>query len=240
MWQGLYQELKDRNFMVIAIALDSCGADAVRQWIRATEPTPPPMLELMGWGERERAAASAPTYPCLIDEKHVVAELYNIVNVPMAVWIDERGHIVRPAESAGACDAFRKLNLADFSIPPDAAAQAKAARTSYFDAIRDWVINGGKSAYALPDNEARGRVAGLSEQDARANTLFRLGQYLFAQGHREDALKYLGEARRLRPDSWAIARQSWEIEEAGKASGPDFWAAVQALGDRPYYPPAKL
>ena len=226
--------------MVIAIALDSCGADAVRQWIRATEPPPPPMLELMGWGERERAAASAPTYPCLIDEKHVVAELYNIVNVPMAVWIDERGHIVRPAESAGACDAFRKLNLADFSIPPDAAAQAKAARTSYFDAIRDWVINGGKSAYALPDNEARGRVAGLSEQDARANTLFRLGQYLFAQGHREDALQYLGEARRLRPDSWAIARQSWEIEEAGKASGPDFWTAVQALGDRPYYPPAKL
>jgi hypothetical protein len=26
----------------------------------------------------------------------------------------------------------------------------------------------------------------------------------------------------------------------GKASGPDFWKRVQALGERPYYPPPKL
>jgi hypothetical protein len=26
-----------------------------------------------------------------------------------------------------------------------------------------------------------------------------------------------------------------ELEEVGKASGPEFWAAVDALGERPYY-----
>lgn len=240
MWQGLYEELKDRNFVVIAIALDSCGADAVRQWVHPSEATPPPMLELMGWGEAERVCAGLPTYPCLVDEKHTVAELYNIVNVPMAVWIDEDGRIVRPAESAGASDAFRKLNPADFSIPPDAAAQAKHARTSYFDAIRDWVAKGDRSAYALSEDQARERVAGVGEREASAGTLFRLGQYLFSRGHRDVAIGYLAEARRLWPESWAIARQSWEMEETGKGSGPEFWAAVQALGDRPYYPPAKL
>ena len=31
-----------------------------------------------------------------------------------------------------------------------------------------------------------------------------------------------------------------DLDEGGKASGPDFWKRVQALGDKPYYPPPKL
>ena len=85
MWQGLYEELKDRRFVVLAVALDSGGAASAGQWILAAKPT----------------------YPCLIDERHVVAELYGMGNVPSAVWIDEAGQIVRPTEAAGASDAFR-------------------------------------------------------------------------------------------------------------------------------------
>ena len=48
-----------------------------------------------------------PTYPCLIDRDHHVADLYNLVNVPQAVWIDEHGRIVRPPETAGSTDGFR-------------------------------------------------------------------------------------------------------------------------------------
>ena len=36
----------------------------------------------------------------LVDEKHTVATLYGMVNVPTGVWIDERGKIVRPNEVA--------------------------------------------------------------------------------------------------------------------------------------------
>ena len=35
-------------------------------------------------------------------------------------------------------------------------------------------------------------------------------------------------------------RQAADLEEVGKASGPDFWKRVKELGDRPYYPPPKL
>ena len=33
-----------------------------------------------------------PTYPVLIDQQHVLSDLYNMVNVPQAVWIDEQWH----------------------------------------------------------------------------------------------------------------------------------------------------
>ena len=59
-WQALYEELHDRNFVVITIAMDTGGADVARQWI---EP-------------------ARPTHPSLIDTAHVVAELYDWVNVP--------------------------------------------------------------------------------------------------------------------------------------------------------------
>ena len=41
-----------------------------------------------------------PAHPSLIDSAHVTDELFGFVNVPNAVWIDESGTIVRPAEAA--------------------------------------------------------------------------------------------------------------------------------------------
>jgi hypothetical protein len=35
-------------------------------------------------------------------------------------------------------------------------------------------------------------------------------------------------------------RQAADLGEVGKASGPEFWARVHALGDRKYYPPPDL
>ena len=72
MWQKLYEDLDVNNFVVLAIAMD--GAEAARPWIEAAKPT----------------------YPCLIDRDHHVADLYNMINVPQAVWIDEGGRMVRP------------------------------------------------------------------------------------------------------------------------------------------------
>ena len=80
------EDLEAYPFTVLAVALDE--AEAARPWIEA-------------------AGAS---YPCLIDRDHRVADLYNLVNVPQAVWIDEDGRIVRPGETAGSTDAFRAMN----------------------------------------------------------------------------------------------------------------------------------
>jgi hypothetical protein len=192
----------------------------------------------MGWGDAEYKRAGMPAYPCLIDEKHIVAELYNMINVPMAVWIDERGRIVRPAEPAGASDGFRKMDRATFQMPAQLAGEGRNARKRYVDAIRDWVAKGETSEYVLSPEEVRSRIAGQgpSAEEASANAHFRLAQYLRAQGFADDAQRYFLEARRLAPESWHFLRQSLELEEIGKASGPEFFSAVDALGDRPYYP----
>ena len=194
----------------------------------------------MGWEESLSSRAATPTYPCLIDEKHIVAELYNMVNVPSAVWINEAGHIVRPAESAGASDGFRTMDRTTWQMAPETAAEGKRVRMTYVDAVRDWVAKGDASPYALSPAEARKQMRGPTDSDALATANFRLGEYLYHQGHHQDAQPYFAEAQRLRPESWNFRRQRLELEEVGKASGPEFWAAVDALGEKPYYPRAKL
>lgn len=233
--------MKDRNFTIIAIALDTAGAAAVRDFIRPASTEMPQLLkDIMGWDDQLTARAGIPQYPCLIDQKHIVGELYDIINVPMVVWIDEKGRIVRPAETAGMSDIVRAMDPKTWAIPADLVEQGKRLRSSYLDAIRDWVEKGDRSEYALSSEEARHRTEGPNDKDALATANFRLGEYLFEQGHREDALKYFAEARRLRPESWCFIRQTWELEEPGKAAGPEFFAAVQALGDRHYYTPVEL
>lgn len=79
-WQTIYQELKDKNFELIAVAEDTEGESAAGKYY-------------------DRAKA---TYTTLIDPKHSVGSLYGMVNVPSGVWIDEEGNIVRPPEMAYA------------------------------------------------------------------------------------------------------------------------------------------
>jgi len=49
---------------------------------------------------------------------------------------------------------------------------------------------------------------------------------------------------RLEPDSWRIRRQKIVLSDPSLtgqlASTPEFWQAVQALGDRYYYPPTEM
>ncbi len=217
-WQALYTELRDKNFVVVAVAFDTGGAAAVEQWIKAANPT----------------------YPCLIDEHHVVAALYGMVNVPNAVWINEQGRIVRPAEAAGSSDAFRSMDHTSFKMPPEAVAGLRLKRQVYLDALRDWVSNGDTSKHVLSPAEARRRSPQPTTGQALATVNFRLGTHLFQQGNSEEAQRYFAEARRLQPDSWNYKRQAWSLEAPGKAGGPEFWAAVDALGDRPYYPPVEM
>lgn len=213
-WQALYAELAPKGFVPIAVAFDSAGNAAAEPWIRAANPT----------------------YPCLIDRRHIVAELFDMVNVPNAVWIDETGKIVRPSEPAGSSDGFRKMDRTNFSVPPDALAEMQAKREAYLNAIRDWVDKGPASKFALSGKELERRMHTPSDAHVRAAANFRLGEYLAENGHKDAAQKYFEEAKRLRPESWNYKRQAWALEDPMKAGGPEFWAAVDALGDRKYYP----
>src|SRR5262245_32692222 len=179
--------------------------------------------------------AARPTYPVLIDREHRLADLYGVVNVPQAIWIDEAGRIVRPAEAAGAYEGFRRMNRVTREVPEDAARLTAQARATYLESIRDWVRRGAESEHALGPDQARSHLPALSEATAMAQTMFRLGQFLIRRGERDEGDRWLAEASRLHPDSWCIWRQRAGVNEAGLAALPDFWERVDALGERRYY-----
>jgi hypothetical protein len=202
-WQKLYEELKDRDFTIIAVAMDS-RADAARPHI-----------------ESSRA-----TYVSLIDENHLVADLYHMTNVPQAVWIDEKGRIVRPSEVAG------------FVVSP----KFRKVRAHYIDAIRDWVDKGSESVHALPPDEVRNRTPEISPEIARAHANFHLGQDLWNHGNRKEGRRFLEAATELSPNSWNFYRQMQNLDKSWKASGPAYFKRVigSALRGESYYPLAEM
>src|SRR5437667_143665 len=158
-WQALYEELAPRSFTVITVAMDAGGAPDVHQWIEAAKPT----------------------HPSLIDTRHVVAELYDWVNVPSNAWIDEEGRIVRPNDPGFAGEYFRGMMDPDFDFKAMMKEYGRM-RDRYLDAVRDWVANGPGSRWALTPEQVRARMAGPNPDHAR-----RVGLAPTRRGERDTA-----------------------------------------------------
>ena len=94
--------------------------------------------------------------------------------------------------------------------------------------------------HALPAAAARALLPKVTPRIAEARTRFRLGVWLRTNGRAAEGDRELAAASGLHPESWSMWRQAADLDEVGKASGPEFWARVQALGNRPYYPPPKF
>ena len=216
MWQSLHADLKDRGFTVVTVAMDE--PEAARPWIDLAKPT----------------------YPCLIDRSHHVADLYNMVNVPQAAWIDEEGRIVRPPENAGSSDAFRGMDRTTKRMTPGQLAERDRTKQTYVAAVRDWVAKGRQSEFAYDAAAIRSKLRLPDEGIAQAHAHFRLAQCLLRKGKRDEAAMHFAEASRLHPDFWNIWRQAAEKDATGLAAGPEFWARVDALGDRPYHRPIDM
>jgi len=191
----------------------------------------------MGW-DPDTSVAANPSYPCVIDENHRIAELYGFINVPAGVWIDEEGKLVRPPDNAGACDAFRTMDRTTFRMPKESAAEARDKRRAYIAALCDWIENGAASKYAMASSDLRLLLSDANGESQLAAAHFRLGLELNRLGRTSEARAQFARAQGLSPANWSYKRQAWELEQPGKAAGPEFWAAVDALGDKHYYPPA--
>jgi hypothetical protein len=202
-WQKVYHELKDEGFMVITVAMDSRGAKSAR-------------------GPIKRAKA---THPSLIDTGHLVADLYNMVNVPQAVWIDEGGKIVRPTEVSGAALSFN-------------VAKMRRLRKIYLDAIRDWVHHGESSDYVFDEEQARAHLPAFTEEIALAHANFHLGQTLWDAGNKKEGAIFLRRAVELNPDSWNFFRQMKNLENILGSGGPEFMMRARKYrkAGNEYYP----
>ena len=171
--------------------------------------------------------AAKATYTSLIDVEHSVSSAYQFINVPMGIWIDERGRVVRPAEPAWTSN--QSMKIGDKSIDTEG--------ELYVAALRDWVKNGESSAYALSDEEFARRVQPRTAAEMEAEASFKLAVWFHERGHRELAAKYWQHAQQLNPDDWNYHRQEWSFtpQEAGKR-----WREKFDKLDRPYYPKLEI
>ena len=198
MWQALHEELKAHGFTVITVAEDK-SADDARQWI-------------------EKAA---PSHPSLIDTHHVVADMYNMVNVPTVVWIDEDGRIVRPNDVAFGSDMFKAVTNIESE--------------KHHAILRAWV-RGEADAMDPATVRAHQKLPTFDEQLARAE--FALGFLLYERGRAEAAERHFLHGGELAPHDFMIRRGSMPIRGIN-SMGPDFvkmsqeWAAA---GHKYYLP----
>jgi hypothetical protein len=177
----------------ITVALDRSAEDA-RPWIEAARPT----------------------HPSLIDSSHVLAELYHVVNVPTIVWIDERGHIVRPNDNQFGTDTFTAFH--------------GKASGPYLDLIRAWV-NEGKGA--LSEDEVRRNQLLPSAETQLARAERALAWRLHQRGREEAAKRHFERAGALAPQDWTIRRGSMPIV-GQNPFGPEFFALAKE--GAPTYP----
>ena len=202
---------------------------------------------------------AAPTHPSLIDSAHVTNELLGFTNVPMAVWIDEEGTLVRPAEHA----AIERSGLADQPIPDDLPDRLKTmlgevkkmpdTADAYRAAVVDWVRRGAESTFALDPDQVIARSVDRSIDHSRAAACFELGRALREAGDGDGAARLWQEAHRLHPENWTYKRQAWTLvttpegEPSDLIQGPtdlydgNWLDDVLALGGgQAYYRPAEL
>lgn len=168
MWQAVYDSLKDDNFVLITVALDA-NPDDVRPWIEAAQPQ----------------------HPSLIDTQFHLSDLYGIVNVPMALWIDENGRIVRPNDVVFSTDTFRSFIDLD---------SEKA-----LDKLKTWVQ---QNDSGLDEAQVRELQALPTEDMQQARAEFGLGLWLAKQGYVESAELFFVRAGELAPHDFTIRRGS--------------------------------
>lgn len=165
--------------------------------------------------------AAKPTLTALIDEKHLVSKLYNMVNVPTGVWINEQGRIVRPNEVAFVDDRFKQFTGLESSV--------------YVNALKDWAEKGEKSQYVMSEDQLREKVAANDPNVAMAAAEFGLGEQLYKTGHGTEAIPHFKEAQRLNPKSWNYKRQAWALSDAKRDYGTTFKDEVDKIGGSKVY-----
>ncbi len=170
-WQQQHAALAEYGFSVLSVAVDRVPADAA-PWI----------------------AAAAPTHPAVIDADGRLADLYRILNVPTALWVDEQGRIVRPNETQFATDLFTSMSGLD------------SGRT--LAALRRWVL---QSETGLAPGVVSAYQPEVTPAQQQARTEAALALWLHRNGHPASAERHFAAAAELAPEDVTIWRGSMPL-----------------------------
>jgi hypothetical protein len=146
-----------------------------------------------------------PTHPALVDENHMVADLYHFTNVPSIVWIDASGRICRPVDNQFGTDTFTQFT-GKRSGP-------------YLDMIRAWVRKGEGVIGAA---EARRLTPMPSAEAQLARAERALAWHLLQAGDGDAAERHFARAGELAPGDWTIRRGSMPLR-GQNPFGPEFF-----------------
>ena len=175
----------------------------------------------------------------------------------MAVWIDEQGVLVRPAEMASVEPARGRDRPISERLPANVREVIAEARKipdtalAYRAALEDWVEHGADSRFALSADEVVARSQPRPPEHARAAACFELGQHLWRDDAEAAAMGWWKQAHALFADNWTYKRQAWTlattapdapapdlVQEASDVYGTGWLADVRRAGGGEHYYPA--
>ena len=166
------------------------------------------------------------SFASLIDRSHRISSVYNLANVPSAVWIDERGQIVRLDSGA----FIKELSFSGVTVGSD----------HYVPALRDWVKRGAASQFVVPPKDLAKKLNLRSADEALADVNFQLGAYFHNEGDTQRANRYWNRAQKLNPDNWNYHRQDWSFSDWEASSKFILKFLGRALLGKDYYEPFEL
>lgn len=150
------------------IAQDAQGAEVARPWV-------------------EKAGG---TYRALLDQHNAIGKAYNVKFVPVGIFVDEEGRLVRSVGSVSIDNEALRGELVE------------------------WITTGDiPGVWRNSDKEEKPRV--LTADEREADAIFQRAIALLKQGKREDAIAELKRAYVLDPKNWLIRKQLWAIENPG-------------------------
>lgn len=220
MWQELRDQLHPKGLELVTVGMDTLGSEACRSFMEA----------------------AAPTHPALIDQHHIMANLFGVTNIPSSIWINEEGMIVRPAEVAPAPP--QENPPARPQLPPETpprlasmmqeAAKIRDDSNIYHHALLDWVEKGASSTFALSPEAVIARSRPRDSNVAKGHAHFELATQLEIMGEHDAAILHFRRAHELVPDSWTFRRQAWSLEGNIDAPFGRFWQGPSDKTSEPW------
>jgi peroxiredoxin len=228
-WQALHEELSPAGVTIVTVALDT-DIEAARPFHDAVQPT----------------------HPSLVDPAHVLNELVGMINVPLAIWIDEAGTIVRPPEhalqSGQPSPESQALEAFISQMPERERKIVKEMRANrgdtgrYTAAVRDWADKGATSRYVLSEREVIERSRPRPPAFGLAAAHFELAQHVHRAGFPRDAVTHFEEAHRLDPTNWSYYREALSLADPawGHVYERDLLREVEVVGTETFHSPLDM